>query len=106
LQQFLLSKKKTFNAFQKAKHYQKLLQRKVVNSRAELARKQGLTRTRIWQVLSLLKLAPEIQEFLGNITDESLLYFFTERQLRKIAAINDFGVQVKKFEKLKKKANL
>jgi hypothetical protein len=100
------AKRKPHNAFLKAKHYQKLLQHKVVKNNNELAEKEGFTRARVTQILNLLKLAPEIQEYLSKITDKELLRFFTERRLRKIAAIKDHKTQLKRFQKLKKEVGI
>jgi hypothetical protein len=80
------TKKHLVNVFQKAKHYSDLLQRGVVNSKAELARKEGIPRARITQILNLLNLTVEIQEYLATVKGEA---FFTERRLRRIALIKD-----------------
>lgn len=55
---------------------------------------------------NLLKIAPKIGEYLTSLTDESLLRFFTERRLRKIAGIKDHAEQIRKFQELKKKAGI
>jgi hypothetical protein len=87
----------------KAEKYQKLLEKEVVSSRAELARREGLSKARITQILYLLNLHPEIKEYLTSLTDENLIRHFGEEKVRKIARTEREG-QPKEFEKLKKHA--
>jgi hypothetical protein len=102
----LPAKKPTVNIFLKAEEYSRLLQGKVVNNKAELAKKEGITRARVTQILNLLKLASEIQDYLSSLTEESILRYFTERRLRRIATEKDHKSQIKKFEELIRKAGL
>ena len=64
-------------------------------TRAELARGLGASRARITQIMNLLKLAPEIQEYLRNLNDPSLLRFFNEKRFKPIASIKDKQTQLK-----------
>jgi hypothetical protein len=48
-------------------------------------KEERLTKARVTQILKLLNLAPEIQEYLTHLTDERQLRYFTERKLRKIS---------------------
>lgn len=59
----------------------------VVNSRAELARRMGVSRARITQMLSLLKLPAEIQEQILRLPEKEQRYF-TERKLRQIIRLD------------------
>jgi hypothetical protein len=77
-----------------------------VKSQAEMARQEGITKARLTQIMNLLKLTPEIQEYLKNLSNPSLLRFFNEKQLRPIASIKDKQAQVKKFEGLKRRLEL
>jgi hypothetical protein len=52
------ARKPAVNIFLKAKHYQKLIKQGVVKNKSELAKKEGVSRARITQILNLLKLAP------------------------------------------------
>jgi hypothetical protein len=74
----------------KALEYSKLLDQGLVNSQAELARKENVNRARITQILNLFKLAPKIQEYLSNLTDEKQIRYFTERRLRQITKIPNY----------------
>jgi hypothetical protein len=94
------TKKSKINIFHKAKEYSKLLEQGVVNSKAQLAKKEGITRARITQILNLLKLAPEIQSYLLSLTDAQAEYF-TEKKLRPITQIKDHKTQLKKFHRAK-----
>jgi hypothetical protein len=64
-----------------------------------------VTRARITQILNLLKLAPEIQEYLINMKNEAEIRFFTERRLRQIVRIKAHKTQMKKFQELKRNVN-
>ena len=78
----------TTNWYRKALKYQRMLHRGVVRSKAELARKEGLSRARVTQILNLTKLAPKIQNYLMTNTDRKDLKILTERKLREIAKSN------------------
>jgi hypothetical protein len=66
----------------------------VVTDQAELARLGHVTRTRLTQIMNLLNLAPEIQEeLLFLATTEQGRDAVTEKQLRPIAAVQDWRKQ-------------
>jgi len=71
-----------------------------VASQAEIARHEGVTRARVTQIMSLLRLAPDIQEKiltpLGTLHRRPL----TERMLRPIEAISNQTDQLSQFERL------
>ena len=69
--------------------YKEMLEKGVVKNSAELARKEGLSRARVTQILNLFKLAPEIQNYLMTITDRKDLKILNERRLRIIAKITN-----------------
>ncbi len=70
-----------------------------VASQAEIARKEGITRARMTQVMGLLRLAPEIREKI--LTSPGTLHHrpVTERMLRPIGAIADHSDQILEFQK-------
>jgi hypothetical protein len=93
--------------FYKAEKYDsELLKAKAVpgifHTKAGLARKLGISKARLTQIMNLLKLAPEIQEYLKSLNDPSLLSFFNEKRLRPIANIKDNQIQLEKFKELKR----
>ena len=82
-------KKSKIYWFTKAMVYKEMLEKGVVKNSAELARKEGLSRARVTQILNLFKLAPEIQNYLMTITDRKDLKILNERRLRIIAKITN-----------------
>ena len=55
-----------------------------VQNNAEIARREGITRARVTQVMSLLRLAPEFQEQILTMSDIIRRSAVTERRLRPI----------------------
>ena len=51
------------------------------NSKAELARREGITRPRITQIMNLLRLAPDIQEVILGLPKGTGERVVTERKL-------------------------
>jgi len=74
----------------------------VVSSKAKLAQREGVSRARVSQILNLLKLAPEIKDYLRNTQDGRILRFFTERRLRRIATLQNWEAQGKEFLKFRR----
>ena len=66
-----------------------LLESGVVNTKAELARRTGLSRARITQLLNLLKLPSAIVAYLADCADPDVLDYFTERRLRPMTLVAD-----------------
>ena len=87
----------------KAEKYAEMLNKKEVKSKAELARKTGVNRARITQIMNLLKLAPEIQGYLKNLTDPLQIQYLTAKRLRPITNTEDHQEQIRKFEELKRR---
>ena len=84
-----------------AYEFQELLEAGVVNNRAELARRCGLSRARVTQVMSLLHLPDEIQEYVMALPPgEQRLY--SGRRLQGVAGIRDEAAQTDAFEDLAK----
>jgi hypothetical protein len=84
----------------KALEWQALLQSGQVHNQAEIARREGITRARVTQVMSLLRLPPEIQQHILALPDMVRRPAITERALRPIAQIADHGEQASLFEGL------
>ena len=84
-----------------ARRYASILQRDpFVKTQADLAREMGVSRVRITQVMSLLRLAPEVQEQLLRLTDQPAIRFFSENRLRPPTQIADPARQLAEFRKL------
>lgn len=80
-----------------AHHLQHAIDRGIAHDRADVARRLGLTRARVTQLLDLLLLAPDLQEailFLSTLDGEPT----TERSIRGIAARSDWDDQRKASE--------
>jgi len=71
-----------------------------VKTQADLAREMGVSRVRITQVMNLLKLAPEVQERLLGLEDETAVRYFSEHRLRALVQIENTERQVKEFQKI------
>ncbi len=51
--------------------WQSQLEAGEVRNRADIARREGITRARVTQIMALLRLAPEIQEHIQAIPDST-----------------------------------
>jgi len=69
-------------------------------SKSKLARKFGLTRPRMTQILNLLNLAPEIQDYILAMPPVDGRPPVSERSLRPITLIESHEEQVRIFEQL------
>jgi hypothetical protein len=57
-------------------------------TRAQVAAKEGVSRARVTQIMSLLALPANVQRFLGTLTDSKQIRFFSERRLRRLLCTN------------------
>lgn len=83
-----------------ARRYQNLLNDPLINNQSDIARDLGITRARVSQVMSLLKLAPEIQKTLLGFKDQKMVRFFSEYRLRLLLTIYNSNQQIKEFKKM------
>lgn len=67
---------------------------------AKIAREKGFSRARVTQIMHLLSLDERIQKYLVKITAASDIAFFSERQLRVIAALTSIEQQISAFKAL------
>lgn len=82
--------------------FDRLVRDGTVKDYAELARLGRATRARLTQIMNLLNLAPDIQEeilFLPPVAGEREA--ISERQVRRVAAMGDWGRQRKAWERLR-----
>ena len=84
----------------KALEWQALLESGEVSSQAAIARREGITRARVTQVMGLLRLAPEIQARVLSLPDMVRRPAITERALRPIAQLENITAQKATFEAL------
>jgi len=80
--------------------WQRQLDAGEADTRAEIARREGVTRARVTQVMALLRLAPEIQEHILAMPESVGRAAITERALRPIAAVESAADQRARFHQL------
>ena len=87
------------NPILQALEFQKLLTNKEAKSKNELAKKIGLSRVRVTQIMNLLKLNPEIIQQIASF-EPAAFNFLTERKLRPLTRIKDKNTQIAVFRKM------
>ena len=70
----------------KAIEWQRQLDAGEVPNKTEIARQEGITRARVTQVISLLRLAPEFRKQILTLSDTIQQSAVTERRLRPIVS--------------------
>jgi len=83
----------------KAIEWQALLETGKVASQADIARREGITRGRVTQVMGMLRLAPEIREKILTMHDTTHQPLITERVLRPIGTITEYSGQIREFQR-------
>jgi len=84
----------------KALEWRRQLDAKEVANQAAIARREGVTRARVTQVLMLLRLAPGIQERILSMPKSLNARRIGERSLRPVAIIEDPIKQAAAFEEV------
>lgn len=84
----------------RAYEFQRLLDSGEVNTRAEIARRHGISRARVTQIMNLLRLPESVQEYLVELSSEEHARY-PERQLREIADIESQVGQAQAFARLR-----
>lgn len=75
----------------------------MVNNRAEIARRYGLSRARVTQVMSLLHLPDEIQEYVTAIPPQQQR-LYSGRRLQEIVALPNEVAQLTALDELRRTA--
>ena len=88
------------DALTRARAWRRLIDTGAVKNAAELARRHGVTRARISQLMSLLRLAPEILEYIDGLEGTEGGLHLTARRLRAIAVLDDHDEQRARFRAL------
>ena len=86
--------------FRKAIEWRRQIDVGEVRSQAEIARREGITRARITQLMGILRLAPEIQQRILSTSELDGHPRVTERMLRPIKCVTDHRDQLREFHKL------
>jgi hypothetical protein len=66
----------------KAIAWKKLLENGTLKSKSDIAKREGLTRARVTQIMNLLRLPPEWRNFLKQLDNSKEIRKFSERRLR------------------------
>lgn len=83
-----------------AHHLQHAIERGIAHDRADVARRLGLTRARVTQLLDLLLLAPDLQARVLALELEASGLPMTERELRSVASASNWREQRLRFATL------
>jgi hypothetical protein len=81
----------------KAIEWQALLESGEVRNQAAIARREGITRARVTQVMGMLRLAPDIQQQILSLPNMVRQPVITERALRPIAKLENSKRQLAAF---------
>ncbi|MBI5587043.1 MAG: hypothetical protein HY889_01600 [Deltaproteobacteria bacterium] len=84
----------------KAMEWKELLDAGEVPTLVEIARREGLSRARITQIMSLLRLAPDIRNYILSMPRVTKRPVVTERLLRPIVRVENLLVQAERFQQL------
>lgn len=77
-------KKPQKHTIHRALKWQKMIDEGEVKSLSEIAKKEGLTRARVTQIMNLLKLPPTFQLFLFELKDPDEIRKYSEKKLRSL----------------------
>ena len=84
-----------------ARRYQEYLERKDINTKAEIEEIFGVSRARVTQYLNLLKLPKSIIQFLDKIKEnDEFKKYLTERKLRPLTLIDNKNKCIEKFNEI------
>jgi len=81
-----------------ARHFQHLIDTGQIKNAAQIARDLNLTRARVSQILSLLRLAPEILDYIDNLNGDEGEMFLTAKRLLPLVNLPK-EEQVERFER-------
>ena len=84
----------------KALEWQALLASGAAKNQAAIARREGISRPRVNQVMCLARLAPEIQQHVLAMPETIRRPTISERALRPIAQLEDITDQKARFQEL------
>lgn len=94
------SRPRIIEALTRARDWQRMIDAGEVKNAAQIARDHNVTRARVSQVMTLLRLAPEIVEYIDDLDGSEGCLHLTERKVRAIALLEDHAAQRAAFGKL------
>lgn len=83
-----------------ARKWQEKLRSDPTLTKAQIAAKEGLSRARVTQVMSLLKLPADILHFIASLTNPKEIRFFSERRLCRILPMEEPSLQLRAWDEL------
>ena len=83
----------------KAIEWQALLDSGEVANQAGIAQQEGSTRARVTQFMGMLRLSPENQQHILATPETIRCPSISERMLRPLETITDYGDQIREFHK-------
>ena len=83
-----------------AQEWRRQLDAGAVRTQAEIARREGITRARVTQIMALIRLAPEIQDHVLSLPVMVHRSAITEKALRPIALLENRAAQNDLFREL------
>ena len=86
---------KVVELLRKAIEWRDLLDSGKIATQADIARREGITRARVTQVMGMLRFAPEIREKILTMPDATHQPLITERVLRPIGTITEYSGQIR-----------
>ena len=84
----------------KAHEWQGLIESAEVRNQTEIARREGITRARVTQVMGMLRLAPEIRQHILAMPRTAGRPAISERALRSVTKLDDERHQLRAFEEI------
>lgn len=84
----------------KALEWQALLASGEAKNQSDIARRERISRVRVCQVMWMLRLAPEIQQYILSLPETTRRPVLTERVLRPVARLADLIGQRTRFQRL------
>ncbi len=83
-----------------AHRWNRLIEEGIVANRADIARMMGLSRARVTQIMDLLYLAPDIQEYILSLSTDGSQEAIPERAVRSVTGVPIWRYQRKAWRKI------
>jgi hypothetical protein len=84
----------------RAREWQRMIDAGEVKNAAQIARDHDVTRARVCQVMTLLRLAPEVMQYIDDLDGTEGCQHLTERKVRAVALLENHDQQRTRFGEL------
>ena len=88
------------DALNLAREWRRMIDAGEVKNAAQIARERDVTRARVCQVMTLLRLSPEVMEYIDDLDGTEGCLHLTERRVRAVALLEDHDDQRAAFGEL------